>query len=90
MKPTRLATIAVLLAALHCAYPDATTTSAFAADTPATASKDGWYSQRVDAAFVAGYAVLPKPEELGVGSNGWAFGGDVTQNALLATVTTRF
>ena len=34
MRPTRIATIAVLLAALHGAYPDATTTSAFAADTP--------------------------------------------------------
>lgn len=64
MKPTRIATIAVLLAALHYAYPDATTTSAFAADTPATASKDGWYGQRVDATFVAGYAVLPKPEDV--------------------------
>jgi acyl-homoserine-lactone acylase len=32
------------------------------------------------AAAKAPAAPLPKPEELGVGSNGWAFGGDATAN----------
>lgn len=37
--------------------------SAHAADgTTANASREGWYSQLVDDAFVARYAVLPKPE----------------------------
>lgn len=36
---------------------------AHAAETPvATASREGWYHQLVDAGFVAGYAVLPKPD----------------------------
>lgn len=34
---------------------------AHAAETPvATASREGWYHQLVDAGFVAGYAVLPE------------------------------
>ena len=56
--------LTALLAALHCAYPDAALTSALAADAPAATARDDWYGQRVDAAFVAGYAVLPKPEDV--------------------------
>ena len=64
MRPNRTAMLAALLAALHCAYPDAALTSALAADAPAATARDDWYGQRVDAAFVAGYAVLPKPEDV--------------------------
>lgn len=62
MRLTRSATIAALLAALCCSAPGPLATSAFAADAPATAAREGWYGHRVDGAFVAGYAVLPKPD----------------------------
>lgn len=63
MKLKRNAALAILLATLGAAPLAIGWTSALAADAPAgLVAKEGWYSQLVDADFVAGYAILPKPE----------------------------
>lgn len=51
-----------LLAALVAAPGQMVFGVAFAADPAVTESRAGWYSQLVDAAFVAKHAILPKPD----------------------------
>lgn len=51
-----------MLAALVLAPGDFVVGAAMAADAAVQAPKAGWYSQLVDAEFVAKYAVLPKPD----------------------------
>lgn len=61
MKSVRLIAAASLVAALFAtALPCAP--AAHAADAATVQPKEGWYSKLVDNAFVARYAVLPKPD----------------------------
>ena len=53
--------ITTLLASIF-ATPFVAPLPAMAADTAAVQPREGWYHKLVDAAFVAQYAVLPKPE----------------------------
>ena len=61
MKPVRLIAAAGLLAALFAA-PLPYASVALAADAATVQPKEGWYTKLVDNAFVARYAVLPKPD----------------------------
>jgi len=62
-KPTRPLAVAAVLAALL-SLTTVVPTAALAADETASQTKAGWYHKRVDAEFVAKYAVLPKPEDV--------------------------
>jgi rhodanese-related sulfurtransferase len=54
--------LAALLSAAVAAAPSTIAASAAAADTPQAQSREGWYHQLVDIAFVQQYAILPKPD----------------------------
>ena len=63
MKLQRTLALAALFAALGAAPIPFPSGAAIAADAPAAVeAKAGWYGRIVDAEFVAGHAVLPKPE----------------------------
>ncbi len=61
MKSARFFAAASLLAVLIVA-PLSNYSLALAADAEIVQAKEGWYGKRVDDAFVARYAILPKPE----------------------------
>ncbi len=61
MKSVRLIAAAGLVAALFSA-PLPQVSVVFAADAATVQPKEGWYTKLVDNAFVARYAILPKPD----------------------------
>ncbi|WP_412480378.1 rhodanese-like domain-containing protein [Azonexus sp. IMCC34839] len=61
MKSARIFAAASLLAALF-TVPLVNCSHALAADAETVQAKEGWYGKRVDDAFVARYAILPKPD----------------------------
>lgn len=63
MKPSRPFAVAALLAALF-SFTSVFPSPALAADEATTQAQAGWYHKRVNAEFVARYAVLPKPDDV--------------------------